>query len=450
MGELDEVVPPLNISPQGPAETGRRAGDPGPCNRSLTSVEGPGFELPAITRRRRPSPPAAVRVLSRGRAPAGSSSGSCSLSGSRVLHSFHGFGQPTGVRSRQRWLPSLVLALCLALGWTAIPTEAAASPGPRVEARAAVVMDAATGAVLWQRQAHRPVLVASTTKILTAIVANDFYPPRKLLRVPEAAERVDGTRFGYRTGWRIRREQLLTTLLLVSANDAAETLAAAWPDGGRAGFLRAMQAKAAELGCTDSTWRDPSGLDAPGHRASAADLAVLGRALLARPLLAKLVRLRAVAYRWPSGHRTVLANHNHFVGRGRDPGAIGVKTGYTTRAGSTIVAAQRRGGRTLLAVALGSKTMYDDVRAMFRYGFKAKPRAGAERLGLRPAPPPGPGPAPTLPPAAERITGRVSGTPSPLIERLGVRILAAPVPLAACAGVACLLLGSLALFRHRR
>jgi D-alanyl-D-alanine carboxypeptidase len=440
MGELDEVVPPLKISPQGPGETGRRAGDPGPSQPEPDPGRRAGGRAPG-------DHPAAAPVAARrrpGPLPVG-----LSVSGSRVLHSFHGFGQPTGVRSRQRWLPSLVLALCLALGWTAIPTEASASPGPRVEARAAVVMDAATGAVLWQRQAHRPVLVASTTKILTAIVANDFYPPRKLLRVPEAAERVDGTRFGYRTGWRIRREQLLTTLLLVSANDAAETLAAAWPDGGRAGFLRAMQAKAAELGCTDSTWRDPSGLDAPGHRASAADLAVLGRALLERPVLAKLVGSRAVTYVWPSGHRTVLANHNHFVGWGRDPGAIGVKTGYTTRAGSTIVAAQRRGGRTLLAVALGSKTMYDDVRALFRYGFKAKVRAAAERLGVRP-PPPDPGPAPTLPPAAERITGRVSGTPSPLIERLGVRILAAPVPVAACAGVACLLLGSLALFWRRR
>ena len=364
-----------------------------------------------------------------------------------MLHSFHGFGQPTAVRSRQRRLPSLVLALSLALGWMAIP--AAASPGPRVEARAGVVMDAATGAVLWQRQAHRPVLVASTTKILTAIVANDSYPAGRRLRVPEAAEWVDGTRFGYRAGWRIRRDQLLTTLLLVSANDAAETLAAAWPDGGRAGFLRAMAAKCAELGCTDSTWRDPSGLDAPGHRVSAADLAVLGRALLARPVLAKLVGSRAVAYRWPDGRRTVLANHNHFVGWGRDPGAIGVKTGYTTKAGSTIVAAQRRGGRTLLAVALGSKAMYDDVRAMLRYGFKVRPKAGAELLGVRPEPPDD-GPAPTLPPAPERITGRVSSAPSPLVERLGARILAAPMPLAAGVGVACLLLGSLALFWRRR
>jgi serine-type D-Ala-D-Ala carboxypeptidase (penicillin-binding protein 5/6) len=366
-----------------------------------------------------------------------------------VLRSFHWFVQPTAVRSRQRWLPSLVLALALVLGWTAIPASAAAPTAPRVEARTAVVMDAATGAVLWQRQAHRPVLVASTTKILTAIVANDHYSAKKVLRVPEAAERVDGTRFGYRTGWLIRRDQLLTTLLLVSANDAAETLAAAWPDGGRAGFLRAMQNTCRELGCTDSTWRDPSGLDAPGHKASAADLAVLGRALLERPALAKLVGSRFAPYTWPGGRKTVLGNHNHFVGRGDDPGALGIKTGYTTKAGSTIVAAQRRSGRTLVAVVLGSKVMYEDIRALFGYGFKVKPKVGAELLGQLPDPPEA-APDPTLPPAAERITGRVAATPSPLIERLGLRLLAAPVPMAAIGGVVCLVLGGLFLLLRRR
>jgi serine-type D-Ala-D-Ala carboxypeptidase (penicillin-binding protein 5/6) len=366
-----------------------------------------------------------------------------------VLHSFHGFVQPTGVRSRQRWLPSLVLALGLVVGWTATPA-AASPPAPRVEARTAVVMDAATGAVLWQRQAHRPVLVASTTKVLTAIVAADHYPARKVFRVPEAAERVDGTRFGYRTGWLIRRDQLLTTLLLVSANDAAETLAAAWPDGGRAGFLRAMQAKATELGCTDSTWRDPSGLDAPGQRASAADLAVLGRALLERPVLAKLVGSRVAPYTWPGGRKTVLGNHNHFVGQGRDPGALGIKTGYTTKAGSTIVAAQRRGGRTLVAVVLGSQVMYDDVRALMGYGFKVRPEVGAELLGVPPEPPTDATTDATLPPAAERVTGRVSGSPSPVVERLGLRLLAAPLPLAALGGLACLLVGVLALVWRRR
>jgi serine-type D-Ala-D-Ala carboxypeptidase (penicillin-binding protein 5/6) len=331
------------------------------------------------------------------------------------LHLVHGFVQPTGVRSRLPWLPCLLVVLGLLAVWTA-PPAAAAPAAPRVEARTAVVMDAATGAVVWQRGAHRPVLVA-------------------------------GTRFGYRTGWLLKRQPLLTTLLLASANDAAETLAAAHP-GGRAGFLRAMQAKGDALGCTDSTWRDPSGLDAPGHRGSAADLAVLGRALLGQPELAKLVGSRVVRYRWPDGHVQFLSNHNHFVGWGRDPGALGIKTGYTIRARSTIVAAQRRGGRTLVAVALGSDRMYDDVRSLFAYGFRARPKADAEVLGVT-ADPEAEADAPArdsmLPPAAERVTGRAGGAPAPLFERLGLRLLALPLPLAAAAAAGCLVAGVLAL-----
>jgi D-alanyl-D-alanine carboxypeptidase len=212
-----------------------------------------------------------------------------------------------------------------------------------------------------------------------------------------------------------------------------------------------MAAKCAELGCTDSTWRDPSGLDAPGHRASAADLAVLGRALLERPTLAKLVGSQAVAYKWPSGRKIMLGNHNHFVGWGRDPGALGIKTGYTIKAGSTIVAAQRRGSRTLIAVALGSDHMYDDVRGMLGYGFRLTPKVGAEILGTHPdAPGSVEPPDNTLPPAADPITNRAPAGTSRLVERLGVRILATPLPVAASAGVACLLLGALALIWRRR
>jgi hypothetical protein len=87
------------------------------------------------------------------------------------------------------------------------------------------------------------------------------------------------------------------------------------------------------------------------------------------------------------------------------------------------------------------------VRALFGYGFRVKPKVGAELLGVRPDAPDGSDP--TLPPAAERITGRVSGSPSPLVERLSLRMLAAPVPLAACAGLACVLVGVLALVWRR-
>src|SRR6266536_2568544 len=151
-----------------------------------------------------------------------------------------------------------VMALAAAPVVTATPAVAA-RPSPRVTAHTGVLIDARTGAVLWQRGLHEPVRIASTTKILTALVAEHVYPANKVFKVSKAAENVDGTRFGYQAGMRVRRHDLLTTMLMVSANDAAETLAGAYPQGGRAGFLAAMQAEAASLGCTDSTWRDPPG-----------------------------------------------------------------------------------------------------------------------------------------------------------------------------------------------
>lgn len=330
-----------------------------------------------------------------------------------------------------------VMAVAAAPVMTATPAAAARS-GPEVTAHTGVLMDASTGAVLWQRNEHKPVLIASTTKILTALVAEHDYPADKVFVVPKAAENVDGTRFGYQSGMRVKRHDLLTTMLMVSANDAAETLAGAYPRGGRAGFLDAMRAEAASLGCTDSTWRDPSGLDAPGHRASAADLAILGRALLSRPELAKIVATRSTGYRWPDRHVQNISNHNHFVGYGRDPGALGIKTGFTLAAHSTIVAAQRRGARTLIAVALGTDHMYDDVRSMFSYGFATRTPANAPTLGrdsLSRAS--SVGPTEVAPGAGSGASKRTPENSSPILQR----IMAAPLPALATGAIALLVLG---------
>jgi D-alanyl-D-alanine carboxypeptidase (penicillin-binding protein 5/6) len=356
-----------------------------------------------------------------------------------------GIMQPNEVHSfplRRRRVPLtatlIVLALAVAPVLTAAPA-ASARTGPHVTARTGVLIDSANGAVLWQRDMHQARLIASTTKILTALVAEQAYPAKKVFVVSKAAENVDGTRFGYQAGMRVARHDLLTTMLMVSANDAAETLAGAYPQGGRAGFLAAMQAEANSLGCTDSTFRDPSGLDTPGHRASAADLAILGRALLTRPELAKIVATRTTGYRWPGHHLQYISNHNHFVGYGKDPGALGIKTGYTVAAHSTIVAAQRRGGRTLIAVALGTDHMYDDVRSMFAYGFAARTPADATRLGRDPS----------APAAAAGATGGGPGLPGGSVAKphsksedpILQRMTSAPVPALATAAIALLVIG---------
>jgi serine-type D-Ala-D-Ala carboxypeptidase (penicillin-binding protein 5/6) len=351
------------------------------------------------------------------------------------------------VASLLRRIAAPLAAALLAAGLAAEPAVAAPAP-PKVASKHAVLVEASSGAVLWQRDAHRPTLVASTTKILTALVAQETWPPAKILTVPVAAEQVDGTRLGYQTGMRVRRRDLVAALLQISANDAAETLAAAYP-GGRAGFIRAMQATADALGCTDSTWRDPSGLDAPGHRASAADLAVVGRALLAVPELAAIVRQPTIRYRWPDGRIQYITGHNRFVSDGEDPGALGIKTGYTAAAQHTVVAAQRRGGRTLIAVALGAPSSAqnrDDVRAMFRYGFATTAKAGAEVLGVGAASSiSGSATAPAAAsqqPAARHGGAAPAGTPRRgALDWVQGRLLAAPIPLAALVAVVLLLIG---------
>ncbi len=366
-------------------------------------------------------------------------------------------GEATGVLHCPRRLAALVLTVLAVAGAMAGPAIAAPR-APDVAARTAVLVDGSTGAVLWQRNEHVPVLVASTTKILTALVAEQVYPPGKVFTVPLAAEQVDGTRFGYRAGMRIRRHELLATLLMVSANDAAETLAVAYPRGGRAGFLLAMQSVAGSLGCTDSTWRSPSGLDVPGHRVSAADLAILARQLLTMPELAALVRARTARYPWPDGHVQVITNHNRFVAAGRDPGAIGVKTGYTVAARQTIVAAERRADRTLIAVVLGAPDIRREeagVRSMFRYGFVTRPFPGAELIGTAAAQL---GRASAQSTTIHDLPGKGGPAPVPvpggrgLAYRLYAGVLAAPMVLAVAGGAALLMVGlvPVMLFRPRR
>jgi D-alanyl-D-alanine carboxypeptidase (penicillin-binding protein 5/6) len=298
------------------------------------------------------------------------------------------------VRSAARCVPAVVLAAVVALlgapgaaaqeAPTGADTPAAVvgeAPAPEITAAAGVLIDATTAQVIWEHNAHEPVNVASTTKMLTALVAEDAYASGESLTVPEEAPLVDGSRIGLETGQEFARDDLLAALLLASGNDVAEVFAANYPDG-REAFLGAMQTTCELLGCTDSTWRDPAGLDAPGHLASAADLAIVGRALLTRPLLAEYVAAPTWEFTWPDGRVQVISNGNKMVRLGDDPGTVGLKTGFTTVSGHTLAAAQRRGDRTLIAVVLDTPDHYAAARELFDYGFAAEVPADAEVLGV--------------------------------------------------------------------
>jgi D-alanyl-D-alanine carboxypeptidase len=164
--------------------------------------------------------------------------------------------------------------------------------------------------------------------------------------------------------------------MIVSANDVAVMLAEA-AGGSVARFSRAMDAESELLGLRASSWRNPNGLDAPGHRSTAFDLAILSRAVLRDRWLARVVRMRKAAFTAPSGRRHTLIARSRFLRGYR--GAVGIKTGFTDDAGHCLAAAATRGGRTLIAVVLHSPDNAADAGRMLDWGFG---RGRSARTGL--------------------------------------------------------------------
>jgi D-alanyl-D-alanine carboxypeptidase len=278
--------------------------------------------------------------------------------------------------------PTLAVLLLLAAVLVATPPRpAAAAPppagGPRVAARAAIVVDAGSGAVLWGRSSRTPRPPASLTKMLTALTVRASLDLRGRVSASRLAAGQPARRLAVRRGQRLTVEQALKALMIASANDVAVMLAEG--AGGSVGrFARAMDAESELLGLRDSRWRNPHGLDAPGHRSSAFDLAILARAVLQDRWLAKVVRTRRVAFTSPSGRRHTLTARSRFLLGYR--GAVGVKTGLTDDAGHCLAAAATRHGRTLIAVVLHSPDNAADAGRMLDWGFGP---GRSTRTGLR-------------------------------------------------------------------
>ena len=287
-------------------------------------------------------------------------------------------------------LPSWPLRLFLVAGLlatTLAPVGAAAAPGPvgpgpgpgwerGVRARYAILVDPASGAVLWGRRSRTPVPPASLTKMLTALAVRASLDLDDVTVASRVAAGQPARRLAMRRGQKLTVDQALKALMLVSANDVAVMLAEA-AGGSVARFSRAMDAESELLGLRAS-WRNPHGLDAPGHRSTAFDLAILARAVLQDRWLARVVRSRHTAFTTPSGRRHTLTARSRFLLGYR--GAVGVKTGFTDDAGHCLAAAATRGGRTLIAVVLHSPDNAADAGRMLDWGFG---RGRSVRTGLR-------------------------------------------------------------------
>ncbi len=254
---------------------------------------------------------------------------------------------------------------------------------PGVWANAAILIDADSGRVLYEKNAHVKLPIASTTKMMTALVVRDQLRLNdKVIVSPEAAQ-VGEQGINLTPGETLTVEQLLNAMLIQSANDAACALAQQ-TTGSIESFAALMNKKAAEIGATDTHFANPHGLDQAGHYSSAYDLAVIGRKLMRDPVLARIVSTSEYSIPWPGhpGPRVAL-NHNEILQK--YAGSTGIKTGYTVMAGQCLVASATRDDKSLIAVALNSQHRVDDVSALFDYGFSSTMRivfvAKGERLG---------------------------------------------------------------------
>jgi D-alanyl-D-alanine carboxypeptidase (penicillin-binding protein 5/6) len=281
---------------------------------------------------------------------------------------------PTG-RAAPATSPPAALAAPAALGGPAAALTASAAlaapaaRGPtKVGARYAILVDAASGAVLWDRRSRTSVPPASLTKMLTALAVRASLDLDRVTVASRQAARQPARRLAVKRGQRLTVRQALQALMISSANDVAVMLAEATA-GSVARFSQAMDAESELLGLRGSSWRNPHGLDASGHRSSAFDLAVLSRAVLADRWLARVVRMRKAAFTSPSGRSYRLTARSRFLRDYR--GAVGIKTGFTDDAGHCLAAAATRRGRTLLAVVLGSSDNAADAGRLLDWGFGA-------------------------------------------------------------------------------
>jgi D-alanyl-D-alanine carboxypeptidase len=242
--------------------------------------------------------------------------------------------------------------------------------GILVSARSAILIDATTGRVLWAKRAQVRRQIASTTKIMTALVAMSRLGPHSIVTVDRAVRRIPPITEGLRPGERVEAWKLLYGLLLYSGNDDALALAVG-AGGTRSRFITLMNEKAHELGMTHTHFRSPSGLLDRDNYSTAWDMAALARYALWNPRFRAIVRTKTKRVPWsaPIGEK-IYVNKNHLLGS--YPGADGVKTGWTTMAKHCLVASARRNGVHLIAVILGSDDSYKDVRKLLDFGFATR------------------------------------------------------------------------------
>ena len=246
--------------------------------------------------------------------------------------------------------------------------NAAGLAEPGVVCGGAVLIDADTGRALWGQNADKPLPMASTTKVMTALVVLDSVDDLEAeVTIPKIASGIPGTSIYLNEGETLTVKQLLLGLLLRSGNDAAVALAD-YAGGSVDRFVEMMNEKAAELN-VDASFVNPHGLDAEGHAASARAMALIAREALQRDTFAEIVSTQRAIIPWDGNdYSRVLQTKNRLLWEYE--GATGVKTGYTGRAGRCLVFSAERDGVSLIGVVLNCGAWFDSAKTILDWGFE--------------------------------------------------------------------------------
>ena len=245
--------------------------------------------------------------------------------------------------------------------------DAIGTPPLRVSAQSAIVVEAETGRVIWAKNAHASLPMASTTKIMTALVALENADPAKTVSISPDAVGIEGSSVYLYEDERLSLEDLLYAMLLESANDAAAAIAIE-VGGSIERFSEMMNAKAKELGLERTSFANPHGLDDPEHYTTAAELAKIAVAAMKNESFCSIVSTykKTIPLNETEGVR-LLINHNKMLSR--YDGAVGIKTGYTKKSGRCLVSAAERDQVKLICVTLNAPDDWNDHSTLLDYGF---------------------------------------------------------------------------------
>lgn len=250
---------------------------------------------------------------------------------------------------------------------------------PHNQAKGAALIDVASGRLLYSKQGDEPMLIASLTKIMTAIVAIEHSDLESEVKVSPRAAGKEGSSIYLKAGERMKLRNMIYGLMLRSGNDAA-TAIAEHVGGSVGGFAYLMNKKAEEIGMANSHFMNPSGLDEPGHYASANDMARLTAYALRNKSFREIVGTRVKTapnphdpwdYKWVNKNKMLTMYE----------GADGVKTGYTKKALRTLVSSATRGNQQLVAVTLNDGDDWADHRKLLDYGFEHYPLQQVAKAG---------------------------------------------------------------------